>query len=556
MAEGSLIQKAFSGIGLGSSRIPLRSNIHGGARGYSPIGTSGAIQNKLRNMDRKSPILGTAQPTKFVSGWYEKMAEIKQYELLDISKLAVSVFRDYVNNFISKDASQLVTIQDEEGNTAEEDTRRINTILQEDIRLLEYIRDHLDEAIYYGAYYSMLQKRTDEKGHTRFKVHALYDPVAVIIKRSINSDDEVIEEFFARSDDGNVYVIPSDECFYLGSPSLRLVNDLDNKDQKGSWDGQPGVFGGEKKESNRDKVRRKFYYSAGEPIFYSTVLKVKELVVKELIVSIISLRDLVSPSLFGVTVDKSFPIEMAQDLCAKLQKLTNNYQELSSFVTGQFDATSIIESMLTDNIKFFPDYGANSQNKGLINLDKLSDKFYEVMQTIDQTKQAILSPLGIPVSMVDGTSGSKWQVLQQSERLNSRVNSIMSGISDSVTALVRTVYKSIKDEEIDSSRIKVHLMEKSTVEYNNTLNTLENVQALVSGVTNIIMTAQQTLDASAPLVDPKMFINWFHKMIKDADPNAGDVLTEETIQEYIQLAQLKYQQMKAQFGGMEEEGYQ
>jgi hypothetical protein len=65
------------------------------------------------------------------------------------------------------------------------------------------------------------------------------------------------------------------------------------------------------------------------------------------------------------------------------------------------------------------------------------------MQTLDQCKSNILGPLGLPITLMDSTSGSKWQVLQQSERANSRVASYMSGIKDSVTNLVCTVYEII-----------------------------------------------------------------------------------------------------------------
>ena len=185
MNENGMIQKIFSGMGwTGSGKIPLRSNVfvRGGKGGYNPIGSTGS---KIFNQDRKSPLLGNAQPSKLISGWYERVSEIKQYELLDISKLALSEFKSYVKKFLNKTSKKMVTKQDRDENNDEVKTTRINDILSKDIRLFDYIRDHLDEAIFYGAYYSMLETDRDEKGHLKFHVYGLHDPVAVIIRKKI-----------------------------------------------------------------------------------------------------------------------------------------------------------------------------------------------------------------------------------------------------------------------------------------------------------------------------------------------------------------------------------
>ena len=547
MKEENIFQKLFGTFSWGAGKqIPLRSNVFGkgGRGGYNPIGTTGS---RLFNSDRSSPLLGNAQPSKRLSGWYERVSELKQYELLDITKLAISFFRDYVNNFLNTSTSQMVTILDDEGNEDSQKTERINEILSKDIKLFDYIRDHLDEAIYYGAYYSMLRTKKDDKGHTRFHIFGLYDPVSVVIKRTFNKEeDEIIEEFIARGSDGSIYVIPSEECFYLGSPNMRVNNDL--KDDYSSIDSlnknnKPNLG----KEENRDKVMELEYYTAGEPVFYSNILKVKELVVKELLVSLLSLRDLTTPSILALMFDKGVPMENAEDLCNKVQRMLNSYNDLASFTSAQFDVTTLIENILTQTTRVIPDYNATVQNKGLISTDKLGDRYMEILQSLDVTRQAVLSPLGLPLSILDSTIGNKWAILQQSERANSRVNSFMTGIKESVAALVSTIYKILYNEPLDPSCLRLHVLEKSTVEYNNALNTLENVNGLVSGVSGIITNALQTLEMAGPLLDVEAYISYIQNMIKDADPNAGNVITPETLQQYVQLMQAKIQSAMEQF---------
>ena len=241
-------------------------------------------------------------------------------------------------------------------------------------------------------------------------------------------------------------------------------------------------------------------------------------------------------------------MENAEELCSKVQRMMSSYNDLSSFLTAQFDVTSLIENILSQNVKVIPDYNATIQNKGLITTDKLGDKLMELMQTLDQSRQNVLSTLGIPASILDSQSGNKWQILQSSERANSRVNAIITGIKESVTDLVRTIYKVIYSDEIDSSQIKLHIFEKTTVEYNNAQNTIESISNLINGLSQVLQAATQTLDATQPLLDNGKFISYIQNMIKDADPNASDFITEETINSYIEFSQQKFQMQKEQMG--------
>ena len=552
MKSDNFLQKIFSGIGIGNSRVPLKSNIFNTGRGYSPIGSTGG-RNSAWNGDRQSPLLGNAQPSNRLSGYYDRVSELKGYQLLDISQMCVNFFRDYVINFIVSDSQQIVSIVDDEGNINEQASERINNALSKQLNIVDFIKSHIDETIFFGTYSVMLGTKRDDTGHLAFEFVELYDPVSTVIKRKRGKDGEIEEVCLARGDDGTLYEIPDGEFFTMGTSDLRLINDLeegwkDGTSQKPKYDSKNS-----KDEKNRDKVIRKESYLAGEPLFYSLILKVKELVIKELLISLISLRDLASPSLFSISIDKGVSLEAAQELCARIQKLSTNYNELSSFLTSQFSATSFIEQCLTQNVKFFPDFNGTVSNKGLITLDKLSDKLLEILQVIDNTRNSILGAIGLPSTLGDGSgaSGTKWAVLQQSERANSKVSAIMNGIKNSIIELAGDIYFHLYNEELDPANIKLHFFEKSTVEYNNQINQSESIGNLIQGITGIIQQGIQTLDGVAPLIDPEKFLNYLQTQIKNIDPSS-EFITEETIRNYMQLWQAKVQAQQEQIaaGGM------
>ena len=124
----------------------------------------------------------------------------------------------------------------------------------------------------------------------------------------------------------------------------------------------------------------------------------------------------------------------------------------------------------------------------------------------------------------------------------------MLGINESISALVQTIHKVMYNETLDPALIKLHVLKKSTVEYNNIQNTLESVSGLVSGVTNLITSSLQSLDLSVPLVDPEAFVTYIHGKIKDIDPDAADLINEDTVKQYIEFTLAKYQAQRDQLG--------
>lgn len=541
-------QKLFGGLGQFGSRVPLRSNIFRGAGGYKQIGQTGRAFGGRG--ERQSPLLGNSSPSHLLTGYYDRVDELHSYELLDISQLVVSFFSDYVINFLNDDnGQQIITILDEQGNNDDQKTDRINDILTKDIKIFDYIRDHIKDYVYYGGYFSLLARSKDELGHMKFRIEELYDPTSVVIKKKRNKDGEIEETYLARGEDGKIYEIGRNDAIYIGTINLRLVNDISEDYDHKSKTVKPSFGKKSSYEENKDAVVQKESYTSGTPLFYSLILKLKELVIKELLVSLISLRDLSSVQIFLLQFDKSTPLETANDLCARTTKLANNTNELASFLTSQFDVVSFIENTLSQSAKFVPDYNSTIGNKNsMIPLDKLSDKLLDLMQNLDNCKANILGPLGIPETILSSSSGSKWAILQQSERANSRVSGFMTGIKDSVTNLVQTIYRVLYQRELDPSQIKLHISEKTSVEYNNQINQSESISSLVQGISGVLTTALQTLDASAPLVDAKAYLTYVQNLIKDIDPNTESLINDKTIDAYSIMTQAKLKASAEQNG--------
>ena len=124
----------------------------------------------------------------------------------------------------------------------------------------------------------------------------------------------------------------------------------------------------------------------------------------------------------------------------------------------------------------------------------------------------------------------------------------MSGVKDSVTNLVCAIYRRIYGNDLNPSLIKLHICEKTSVEYNNQVNQSESVNGLVQSIMTILQNAIQTIDITAPLVDPQALLTYIHNLLKDIDPGTENLINENTIDLYVQLARAKVNSQFEQLG--------
>ena len=51
-----------------------------------------------------------------------------------------------------------------------------------------------------------------------------------------------------------------------------------------------------------------------------------------------------------------------------------------------------------------------------------------------------------------------------------------------------------------------------------------------------------------PLIDPESYVTYIHNKIKDIDPDAANLINEDTIKQYIEFTQAKYRAQMEQLG--------
>lgn len=535
--------KLFSAFGSGAlgGRINLKSNIFGGggsSHKYTTIGSPNLYGDEDYNNNRNSPTTGNATTDGYLSTYYRKLSEIKSYEYCDVSEMIVSVFRDYIINFMNK-TGDIVTIKNENGDIDSQRTERINKSLVNDIKISDTIKEHLNEIVYYGGYYFMVDKSRDDTGHIKLTKKDLYDPIVVVTKTK--DYDKIV--YICKGDDGKVYDVPFKEIIRLGSSSMRLKNDMD--DTKNSGWVKPEKR--DKEKTNREKIQLDEFYSGSKPMYYSITHKVKEYLLKDIIISLLSIKDLVQPLLLSMHFDKGTPLENADLLTKKVEAIINNYSDLSSVLTAQFGITDIIDALM-NNVKIIPDYSSSAANMGTVELNKINQKIQEIRMELDNCRDNVMSSMGLSSDIYNNRL-SKWEALKTSERLNSRINSYISGLKSSIVNACRVVSLNLYEEDLDPESVEVHLFSRTTTEYNTMTNSAEVIGTLIQQMSTILEMGLRTLEIAGPLFDQESYLEYLTTTLKNIDPNMETFTSKESIKNYIDL--LKAKQQAAMMNGDE-----
>lgn len=531
----SEVSKIFSSLTSYGGRVPLKSNIIGSG-GYKAIGGSNMYGADVES--NRSIVTGNATTDKNLSTYYQKMSEIKTYEMTDLTDLITSLFRDYVVNFMNKNGD-IVSIKNEDGTINEPKTQRLNKILRKDLRIQDIIADHLNEIIYYGGYHFLITKSRDESGHILLNRLDLYDPVVVVTRVK---DDKTT--YICRGKDGTIYEVPYTELIKLSISTVRLRNDMD-KDKFNPQYTRPDE---EDPKSARDIISVDSLYLASLPIYYSITHKVKEYLLKDIIVSLLSIKDLVQPILLMIHMDKGTSLEAANELTKKAEALINNYTDLSTILTSQFSLADIIDALL-NNIRVLPDYNSSLTNMGTVELNKINQKIQEMRMELDNCKDSVLNTMGISLDLAQGRM-SKWDTLKASERLNSRVNAIITGLKNSIAEICNVLSNIYYEEDMDEDQVEVLLFNRTTVEYNNLINTSESITQLTQQINNVVEMALRTLEMAGPFFNQVEYLNYVANTLKIMDPTFDKVITEESLNDYI-----TFLQQKLNAGMTPDEGY-
>lgn len=265
--------------------------------------------------------------------------------------------------------------------------------------------------------------------------------------------------------------------------------------------------------------------STGAPLFYHYLPKVRELFLKDLVVNILGIKDVIQPDILAMNFEGGTNIDHAEELCNNLEDLLNKNSDYSIFNSHALDYNDLTK-LLIDTVRVLPDIDGKLQSLNPLRTTTLQEKIQQIREEARELERDVLSSLGVPVDLFEGNS-SKWEVIKRSERLQSRVSYYINTLKSSIRRLSQTVFYLQNGRELSPSDFKVTVFNESDLEMASKTNKLQNLTELSQSILNVVIGAERELQEST-LINKEAYIKLLKANLKEIYPEVDSLLDLES----------------------------
>lgn len=489
-----------------SYREVLKSNvINNGVTIPSRVVNTGFFtsgNNQVIDYNNGTGLIGISS-VNTIEIYYRKVNELKKFELTEIVKTIVTLYTTYILSSI-KPTKTPISILDPKYKKYED---LLNSKWNE-LGLVNELVNNLPKFIYYGSYsinlnYNYVTNRL-EKRH-------LHDPVSVV---PTYKNGKKISNL-VQSKDGIIYEIPPNSILRFGFNDLSLTSDKFNKEE----------------EENNGIIKVNAAIAA-EPLFYGNLNKLKEYLLKDQLLSLLGIKELIQPLIYLIKVDKNTAPETAAKLATNTQMFLNEALKSSeSFLTGTFTEQELLQALL-QNIKAVPDYNSSVENLGTLDVSKLKDRIADLRAEQEVNEENILNSASMPVDLYKNRTSS-WEAIKSAERLNAKVNYYVTAIKRSTKQISQQLLFLYTGEFVDEDSFQDNFFSKTVTEYTNSINNADVVSSIITSVKNLLEDAKGIVSDN-DLLDKEEFLKYFRKSLLNIDPEFSTMITDKLITDHLE----------------------
>lgn len=464
---GSTPNMTSWGARQGSPYAPVQSNIISPGSLNSTVG-GGVDANKIYS------IVGTS-----LTRYLERIDELTSYLEFHITKTSIDVIKDALMELIITDNPNIISLPDDP--EAEAD---INRILNE-MQLIKHITSDISELIYYGSYSYAMELTDDNKS---CKLRYLKNPTKVISTWK----DSKLDSYFTYDMAGEMHEFNKNEIFSISTYDYKL--DFDENISSDRLKQLNAEIEGEESKTRlniakeKEKKRITSYdkrYLAGTPLFGYITGKIKEYILKDYLLSILSIKDLIQPIILLVGLEKTTALEEGVDLTQKVESLINKNLDMS-FMEAKGLSVKELAMSLIDNIRVLPDYDSKLAGMTDLNLDKISEKIDRIRMDQQTIKEDLINAIGLPPDLFEGRA-SRWESIKMSQRFESKVSYYVDMINKSVVLLAENLYDRLKlSKKLDiEGKITSNLMDTDSLEYTKKVARMDTLAESVNRIADL-----------------------------------------------------------------------
>lgn len=499
-----------------SIRSTLKTNIISTPGSFTSMGSNTMALAGGKGSGTNNRMVGS----RYMTSYFLRMQEILDYEITQLSETVVGIFKDYLTSYFSDNVTELISIKDPSKINSQ---NKINSILTQ-LNYADECKRHLTDIIYHGSYSYKLDWNAEEG---KYEKTPLINPHTVI---DVYGGSSLKSHLVVAASDKILEVAPG-TILRLGSANLSLINDVNPE------------FDIHYKDE--DRITSKTEFLAGTPLYFNISAKIKEFILKDQLSSLLAIKDLIQPLIMLISVDKNTPIDQANQLALNTENMLNKYSDISSLLTTSFSITDLID-VLMNNIRVLPDYSSSGSigQMNTVDMSRLYDKIENIKREQDTNKEDILNSIGIPGDLFSGRY-TRFEAIKNSERLNSKVNSLCKVVDDGLKRTAAQFYKLVEGVDIDPNEFESHMFNKTIVEYNAAKNSIDTIGEMVGTVGRVIEEASN-LVRNVDVIDGNQYYNYIMDKMKSIDPDLEPIMPQEAIQKSMEILA---QQREEQAGG-------
>ena len=476
----------------------LRTNIN--SFGGQVVAIPGS--NRVRSRVASSNLGGFGDNT--VSKFYKDLSELNQYKSAKICQTVSGIIDEYVKKFRSN-ASDLVTVTLDGSEIPE--SQKINELLRSVKFEKEFFGDKLKEYIYFGS--ELLLIKVPKSGEIKeAKLENIKYPFSSILFECIDNDKPQLYI------NGEILNLIEDDFYYIPLRIGKLDLILEDDSSYTYRDGN---------------LIQDSQWKASQPLFYGLVIDLKLFILKDILTKLIQIQDIVSPNLLLANVDKSTSQEKAVELAEEIEKLINQYGDLTQLISSTADVNTLSQFIL-NNVRVYPDQNGAIKNTDKFDFSRLIGKNNEVRNELENEETQLVNAIGIPPDLYRGNAANKYDALKNSDRLMARVVDEMTTIDDSLIAFTIDYLKSIGKYEI-GIKVESNLFDYSFVNAINSTYKNDTSTQYLKSLSQFAMDIKETLTSTADIFDVDKLYKYLTNNAELVYPGFKDLIREKFLDE-------------------------
>jgi hypothetical protein len=503
------------------------------------IGSLFGMSNIYDGYNTMGAVGGLAPPVRFTSsfpstsypGFLYNQQTIEQYlAVLDmLSEISMFSIAGLATKFISEAviesmaASYSITVNIEDQNLQAKVYDEVMDYLEK-IDIVKIVKSVLDEVIYYGSYSFWVDHN--------LSLNFIYDPYSAI---SVIGKDYKEIGYLINTQNGMMFIEKHKaSLFRIGMPDMILYTRLNNLDDsientimENKATGRARNFIMSYSNIMKDALDdntfiRKYVFSAPTPLFYYARMKLREYVVKEVVLALVTLRDLLFPTVYTLGYEYPSYSFTVQNLADQIENILNSYVDVSGFV-GVKGALYQVLNMITYSIRVLPDFKGSIANLNPIDTNKITEKLDKYKGEMNDLLEQVLNEVGIPTEGFTGKT-TYWESLRQSERFATKINHVCASIEHSISDFCEYIAKVKMRGALDGYNdfIKFKMFDLTIGKLSKMQNAVSTIQSYLSESSELLVQAIEKLETEG--INKEAYANFVKSLLLYIYPNIEEIV--------------------------------